>query len=365
MERPGSQNPHGYSGNEKAIDNLKAKNMSTLEKIYDVITYGRSSIDLYSQEVGAPFEKIPGFHAFVGGSPLNIAVGCSRLGLKASLLTGVGKDKVGDFILHFLKEEGVVTDHIPVIDGARSSAVVLGIEPPDRFPLVYYRDNCADSQISIDHVLKAEIEKSRLLEVSGTALNMEPSRSSAFLAAEIAQRNGVPVLLDLDFRADQWHDIRAFGITSRAFMRNVNLVLGTEEEILAAYIKDESQLNISHQQISAPEIKGDINEAIQGILKLGVEALIVKTGSRGAMVHQADGSNVEVPGFPVEVVNILGAGDAFAAGFIYGYLKGWDLYKSCRMGNACGAHVVTQLGCANFTPYEKDILEFIESKGGF
>ena len=95
------------------------------------------------------------------------------------------------------------------------------------------------------------------------------------------------------------------------------------------------------------------------------KALIVKTGSRGAKVHHADGSVQEVPGFPVEVVNILGAGDAFAAGFIYGYLKGWDLYKSCRMGNACGAHVVTQLGCANFTPYEKDILEFIESKGGF
>jgi len=339
--------------------------MSKQEKKYDVITYGRSSIDLYSQEVGAPFEEIPGFHAFVGGSPLNIAVGCSRLGLKACLLTGVGKDKVGDFILNFLKEEGVVTDHIPVIESARSSAVILGIEPPDRFPLVYYRDNCADSRISIDHVLAAGIEHARLLEVSGTALNMEPTRSSAFLAAEIARRNGIPVLLDLDFRADQWHDIRAFGVTSRAFMRNVDLVLGTQEEILAAYLQDASQLHISHQQISAPEIKGNLDEAIEGILQLGVDALIMKTGSRGAKVYEADGSITEVPGFPVEVVNILGAGDAFAAGFIYGYLKGWDLYKSCRMGNACGAHVVTQLGCANFTPYEKDILEFIESKGGF
>lgn len=339
--------------------------MSTQDKKYDVITYGRSSIDLYSQEVGAPFELIPGFHAFVGGSPLNIAVGCSRLGLKACLLTAVGRDKVGDFILNFLKEEGVISDHIPVIESARSSAVILGIEPPDRFPLVYYRDNCADSQISIDHVLNTGIEQAGLLEVSGTALNMEPTRSSAFLAAEIAQKNGIPVLLDLDFRADQWHDIRAFGVTSRAFIRNANLVLGTEEEILAAYLKDESQLHISHQQISAPEIKGDIEEAIQGILNLGVEALIVKTGSRGAKVFRADGNMEKVPGFPVEVVNILGAGDAFAAGFIYGYLKGWDLYKSCRMGNACGAHVVTQLGCANFTPYEKDILEFIESKGGF
>lgn len=339
--------------------------MAATDKRYDVITYGRSSIDLYSQEVGAPFELIPGFHAFVGGSPLNIAVGCSRLGLKAALLTGVGKDKVGDFILHFLKEEGVITDHIPVIEGARSSAVVLGIEPPDRFPLVYYRDNCADSQISIDHVLQAGIEHTRLLEVSGTALNMEPTRSSAFLAAEIARNHDIPVLLDLDFRADQWHDIRAFGVTSRTFMRNVNLVLGTQEEILAAYLTDAAQLHISHQQISAPEIKGDLQEAIRGILQLGVEALIMKTGSRGALVYHADGSKTEVPGFPVEVVNILGAGDAFAAGFIYGYLKGWDLYKSCRMGNACGAHVVTQLGCANFTPYEKDILEFIESKGGF
>ncbi len=339
--------------------------MSTQEKLYDVLTYGRSSIDLYSQKVGSRFEDIPGFHAFVGGSPLNIAVGCSRLGLKASLLSGVGKDKVGDFILNFLKNENVITENVQVIEGTRSSAVILGIEPPDRFPLVYYRDNCADSQLNIDHVLKAGIEQARLLEVSGTALNIEPTRSAAFLAAEIARKNEVPVMLDLDFRADQWHDIRAFGVTARAFMRNVNIVLGTEEEILAAYLSDESQLSISHQQISAPEIKGDINEAINGILHLGVDALIIKTGSRGAVIYLPDGTIETVPGFPVEVVNILGAGDAFAAGFIYGFLKEWTLYKCCRMGNACGAHVVTQLGCANFTPYEKDILEFIESKGGF
>ncbi len=339
--------------------------MDNQENKYDVITYGRSSIDLYSQKVGSRFEDIPGFHAFVGGSPLNIAVGCSRLGLNASLLSGVGKDKVGDFLLNFLKKEGVSTENVPVIEGARSSAVLLGIEPPDRFPLVYYRDNCADSKINIDHVLKAGIENSRMLEVSGTALNIEPTRSAAFLAAEIARRNNVPVMLDLDFRSDQWDDIRAFGITTRSFMRNTNIVLGTEEEILAAYLTDVSQLIISHQQISAPEISGNIEEAIEGILQLGVDALIVKTGSRGAVIHLPDGTVTEVPGFPVEVVNILGAGDAFAAGFIYGYLKGWELYKCCRMGNACGAHVVTQLGCANFTPYEDEILRFIESRGGF
>lgn len=335
------------------------------QKAFDVICMGRSSIDLYSQDTGAPFEDISGFHAFVGGSPLNIAVGCRRLGLKSTLLTGVGRDKVGDFILNFLKKEDVDTSKIPVIAGARSSAVLLGIEPPDRFPLVYYRANCADSQITIDHVLQADVKECKMLEVSGTALNIEPTRSAAFLAAEIARENDIPVLLDLDFRADQWYDIRAFGITSRAFLRNVNIVLGTEEEILAACLKDESQLSIQHQQISAPKITGNIDDAIEKILALGVDVLIMKSGSRGARVYLPDHTVTEVPGFPVEVLNVLGAGDAFAAGFIYGYLKGWDWYRSCRMGNACGAHIVTQLGCANFSPYEDEILAFIESKGGF
>src|SRR5215212_10700935 len=113
-------------------------------KIYDVITMGRSSIDLYSQDVGAPFEAITGFAAYVGGCPTNISVGAQRLGLRPALLTAVGDDQVGDFILRFLNGEGVATAYIPRKPGRRSSAVVLGIQPPDRFPLVYYRDNCAD-----------------------------------------------------------------------------------------------------------------------------------------------------------------------------------------------------------------------------
>ena len=108
------------------------------EKKHDIITVGRSSIDLYSQDIGADFNDINGFDAFVGGSPLNISVGCARLGVNVSLLTGIGNDKVGEFILNFLNKEGVNTKSIPVINGSRSSAVVLGIEPPDKFPLVYY-----------------------------------------------------------------------------------------------------------------------------------------------------------------------------------------------------------------------------------
>lgn len=334
-------------------------------KKYDLISYGRSSIDLYSQNIGADFVDIKGFDAFVGGSPLNIAVGCSRLGLKPALLSGIGQDKVGDFIVAFLKKEKVETSLMPVIPSARSSAVVLGIEPPDRFPLVYYRDNCADSQITIDDVIAAQIDQCGLLEISGTALNIEPTRSAAFFAAEIAHENNIPVVLDLDFRADQWHDLRSFGITTRALLPKVKIALGTEEEILAATLSDASQVSIKHQQISAPEITGDINESIAKILAHGVEILIVKRGSEGVTVFDNKGNKQDVPGFPVKILNVLGAGDAFASGFIYGYLQGWDVYKSCRMGNASGAQVVLQPGCANFMPTLDESMKFIEEHGGF
>jgi 5-dehydro-2-deoxygluconokinase len=334
------------------------------QKPYELITFGRSSIDLYSQNIGADFVDIKGFDAFVGGSPLNIAVGAARLGAQATLLTGVGNDKIADFIIHFLNKQNVNTDFIPRIPGARTSAVVLGIEPPDRFPLVYYRDNCADSQVTIDHVIAANIPQYKVLEISATALNIEPSRSAVFYAVETANEHGVDVVLDIDFRADQWKDLRSFGLMVRAILPKVKIAIGTEEEILAATLQHASQVEIKHQQISAPEIKGDINESIQRILKSGPEVLIVKRGSKGATIFTKGGEVTEVPGYQVEVLNVLGAGDAFASGFIYGYLKGWDLYKACRLGNASGAWVVQKPGCANDMPYYDEVMGFVESRGG-
>lgn len=357
MDRHGRAYSDGYRCNERKMNNAM--------KTYDVLTVGRSSIDLYSQDIGAEFIDITGFDAFVGGSPLNIATGCSRLGLHAALLTGVGEDKVGDFILNFLRREGVDTTFIPRIPGARSSAVLLGIQPPDTFPLVFYRNNAADSQITVDHVNAVNMSDIRLLELSGTALNLEPSRSAVFHAAEQAKLQGTTTLLDIDFRADQWSDVRSFGIMVRALLPRIDIAIGTEEELLAAMLEDASQVTIEHQQISAPTVRGDIDQAIERVLALGVNVLVVKRGSNGVSVYDAAGRREDVPGFPVVPLNILGAGDAFASGFIYGYLNGWDLYKSCRMGNASGAQVVLQPGCANFMPTLDESLAFIEQHGGF
>jgi 5-dehydro-2-deoxygluconokinase len=337
------------------------------ERRYDLITMGRSSIDLYAIEVGRPFEEIESFAAYVGGSPTNIAVAARRLGLRVALLTGVGDDKVGSFIVRFLRGEGVDTTYVASRPAARSSAVLLGIEPPDRFPLVFYRDNAADMQITIDDVLATPLAEARALEISGTGLSREPSRSATFLAAERARAAGTTVFLDLDFRADQWHDPRAYGVNVRSVMGLVDVAMGTEEEINAAMLTDPDQLRVIDQQVSAPEIGGDVEANIEALLALpaGPQVLVVKRGAAGATVHERGAEPIGAPGFPVEVHNVLGAGDAFAGGLIYGRLQGWDWYRSARMGNACGAIVVTRHGCANFMAFEEEALTFIDERGGF
>src|SRR3982751_5952040 len=161
-----------------------------MDYLFDLITMGRSSIDLYSNDVGAPFVDIKSFAAYVGGCPTNISVGTRRLGLRSALLTAFGADVVADFILTFAKQEGVETASIPRKSGRRTSAVVLGIEPPDRFPLVYYRDNCADIELTIDDVLASPVEDAAVFQLAGTTRSREPSRSATMFAAERARAAG-------------------------------------------------------------------------------------------------------------------------------------------------------------------------------
>jgi len=339
--------------------------MEDTERTYDILTMGRSSIDLYSNDLGAPFVDIKGFGAFVGGCPTNISVGTRRLGLRSALLTGIGEDPVGDFLLKFLTDEGVETRFIVRKPGHRTSAVILGIEPPDKYPLVHYRDNCADIELTIDDVLAAPIADSRALLISGTGLSKEPSRSATMFAAELANESRTLVFLDIDFRPDQWQDLRTFGVVIRSAIPFANVAIGNEDEIKAAMLTKPTQVTIIDQQLSDARVTGDLDSAIGRLLATGLEALVVKHGTEGTMVHLASGDQIHAPAFQVEILNILGAGDAFASGLIYGKLKGWPWYKSARMGNATGAIVVTRQGCANFMPYEQEALNFIDERGGF
>jgi 5-dehydro-2-deoxygluconokinase len=334
-----------------------------MTKTYDLLNMGRSSIDLYSNDVGTPFVNINSFAAYVGGSPLNICVGARRLGLKTALLTGVGDDPIADFILHFLNNENIETRFIPRKVGYRTSAVVLGIEPPHSFPATFYRENCADIQLTIDDVLASPITDCKVFQFAGTNLSKEPSRSATMFAAEMARQAGAKVVLDIDFRPGQWHDPRAFGIAVRSAMRLVDVVIGTEDEINAATLVGSEQVNRTQSETDT-HVEGDTQEGIQKLMALGPKLLVEKRGPHGARIHELGKTPVDVPGFPVEIYNILGAGDAFGGGFLYGYVNGWETYRAARLGNACGAIVVTKHGCANFMPTMAEIEAFTASYGG-
>ncbi|MBN1584651.1 MAG: 5-dehydro-2-deoxygluconokinase [Anaerolineae bacterium] len=331
---------------------------------YDLLSMGRACIDLYADEIGVSFPDIKHFSAYVGGCPANIAVGTRRLGLRVAMLSAVGQDLVGEFVLQFLAGEGVETRYVPAKPGYRTGAAALAIEPPDHFPLVYYRDNAADIQLDIDDVLATPIAHSRILLVSGTGLSRDPSRCATILALERARAAGVRTFIDLDLRTDQWADPRAYGVTMRSVLPLLDVVIGTEDEIKAVILQDVAQMSVVDSQVSSADVGGDLDAAIETILGYGPQLLAVKRGRQGAWVFER-GHKIDVPGFPVEIYNTLGAGDAFASGFIYGTLQGWDPFKSARLGNAVGAIVVTRHACANSMPTMDEVMDFIGERGGF
>jgi len=312
---------------------------------YDVLAIGRSSIDLYAHEIGRAIADVRSFDAYVGGCPTNVSVGTRRLGLRSALLTAVGDDQVGDFVTAFLEREQVETRFIPRKPGRRTSAVILTIQPPDRFPLTFYRDNCADRALTVDDVKRAPVAESRVVFVTGTGLSHEPARAATLAAAATARAAGVPVVVDIDYRPDQWDDAAIFSAQTQALLRSATLAVGTEEELAAA------------------SGSNDVARGADALLASGIEALIIKRGARGATVFRRDRPPADVAPFPIVVLNVLGAGDAFASGFLYGYLQGWPLERAVRIGNACGAIVVTRHGCANFMPTLDEVSAFTAERG--
>jgi len=314
---------------------------------YDVLAMGRSSIDLYAHQIGVPITEVTSFDAYVGGCPTNISVGARRLGLRSALLTALGEDQVGDFVLAFLQKEGVETAFIPRKPGYRTSAVILTIQPPDRFPLTYYREGCADRQLTCEDVRRAPVEDSAIVVVSGTGLTHEPSRSATLFAADRASNAGAQVFVDLDYRPDQWGSRAEFAAASQRLLARSSIAVGTEEEVIAAADDD------------------DLERAIAVVLRSGPETLVVKRGAAGASIYTPGSLPRVIPAFPIVVLNVLGAGDAFASGLISGLRRGLPLDRAVRMGNAVGAIVVTRHGCANFMPTEAEVEQFVAEKGGW
>ena len=326
----------------------------------DVITIGRASVDLYGQQVGGRLEDMASFSKAVGGCPSNIAIGTARLGLKSGLVTRVGDEAMGRFIREQMEREGVATQGI-VTDPQRLTAlVILGVRDEHSFPLIFYRDNCADMALSEDDIDEGFIASAGAVVVTGTHFSRQNTAAAQRKAIRIAKAHGRKVVFDVDYRPNLWgllghgagdsRYVRSDEVTEhlRPILADCDLVVGTEEEL---HIAGGSE---------------DTLAAIRAIRAVSTAAIVCKRGPMGCVVFPGDipdslDKGVKGPGFPVEVYNVLGAGDAFLSGFLRGWLKGEPLETCCAYANASGAFAVSRLLCSPEIPTFPELQHFLKA----
>lgn len=325
--------------------------------IYDLITVGRVNMDLFAQDIGAGFADVSGFDAAVGGSPTNIAMGARRLGLASAAFTAVGDDTVGEFVLRFLADMGVVTDYVVTKEGKRTSLALLAVQPPDRFPLTFYRDDPADIHLTVADAAALPYGDTRAVLLSGDAFSRGSTADAVRLIAEMAADHDISVYMDLDLRPSEWSQPNAFGTTLRPVLPRVDVLIGTEEEFFALLAPDPGPV-ATGARVTASD-RDVLERMVAALLEEGtVGTAVIKRGAAGATVVTAD-ARLEVPAYTVAPVNTVGAGDAFAAGLIRSRLDGEDWYRSCRIANACGAIVVTRHGCSVAFPTLDEVTRFV------
>jgi 5-dehydro-2-deoxygluconokinase len=324
---------------------------------YDLITVGRANMDLFSLDIGAPFEKVRRFEAMVGGSPTNIAIGTTRLGLRSIAFSGVGNDRVGDLLLDYLTAEGVVTDWVFRIPEKLSSIALLGVQPPDHFPLMFYRADPADIHLTVGQASALPYAETTAILLSGNAFSRGTCADAARTCGELARRHGLVVFMDLDLRPTEWTTPGSYGTAMRSLLSSVDVVIGTDDELWAALNEDESQ------QLEAARQNHRLDALLDRFSADGV-VFVRKRGSIGATLYGLAGSPVQVDGFSIDVVNTVGAGDAFASGLITRRLRGDDWEQAVRYANACGAIEVSRHGCASALPYPHEVEDFLEAQLG-
>ena len=315
------------------------------EPVLDVITIGRSSVDLYGAQLGGRLEDMASFSKAVGGCPTNIAVGTARLGLKSGLITRVGDEHMGRFIREQCAREGVDVTGVKTDPARLTALVLLGIRNDKTFPLIFYRENCADSALDESDIDEAYIASANAIVVTGTHFAKPNTAAAQNLAIQYARRHGRKVAFDIDYRPNLW-GLAGHGAGEERYIKSdhvsehlrpilpfCELIVGTEEEVMIAGGVD------------------DPLAALRAIRENSAATIVMKRGPMGCVVFPGaipasieDG--VKGPGFPVEVYNVLGAGDAFMSGFLRGWLREEPLETCCAYANAGGAFAVSRLLCS-------------------
>ncbi|SCB21536.1 bifunctional 5-dehydro-2-deoxygluconokinase/5-dehydro-2-deoxyphosphogluconate aldolase [Rhizobium multihospitium] len=326
----------------------------------DVITIGRSSVDLYGQQIGSKLEDIASFAKSVGGCPANIAIGTARLGLKSGLITRVGDEQMGRFIREQSAREGVAVDGIKTDKERLTALVLLAVEAEGVSPMIFYRSDCADMALNEDDIDEGFIKSSGAVLVSGTHFSKPNTEAAQRKAIRIAKANGRKVIFDIDYRPNLWglaghaegfeRYVKSDRVSSKMkeTLPDCDLIVGTEEEIMIASGAD------------------DVLGALKEIRRLSSAVIVLKRGAMGCIVYEGPISDdleagIVGQGFPIEVFNVLGAGDAFMSGFLRGYLRGEPLKTCATWANACGAFAVSRLLCSPEYPTWTELDFFLKT----
>jgi 5-dehydro-2-deoxygluconokinase len=299
---------------------------------FELITMGRIGVDLYPEQIGVPLAEVRTFRKMLGGTATNVAVAAARLGRRSAVITKVGDDPFGGYIRGALREFGVDDRFVGTDAELRTPLAFCEIHPPDDFPLLFYRQPSApDLQLRAGELDASAVREAGIFWVTGTGLSIEPSRSTTIEA--LSWRSG-ETIVDLDWRPMFWTDEPRDWM--RAAVARATVAVGNREEAAVAVGE------------------GEPLEMARRLLELGPRLAVVKLGPRGVLAATA-AEHWIVPPIPVEVVNGLGAGDAFGGALCHGLLSGWDVERTIRYANAAGAVVASRLGCADDMPTSADV----------
>ncbi len=329
---------------------------------FDLACLGRLAVDLYAQQVGARLEDVASFAKYLGGSSANIAFGVARLGLRAAMISRVGDEQMGRFLLETLQREGCDTSQVQVDPDRLTGLVLLGLKDRDSFPLLFVRENCADMAVDASLIREDFIKDCRALLITGTHLSTLTVRAASLAALGHAGQHGVVRVLDIDYRPVLWgltkrgeganRYVPDAAVTARLqqVLPQFDLLIGTEEEFLIA-----------------GGVPNDLLGSLRRVREVCGAALVVKLGAKGCcFIEGAIPSRLEdastAVGERIEVMNILGAGDAFAAGLMTGFLNGEDFLGAAKIANACGALVVSRHACAPAMPTPAELAHWFSGQ---
>jgi 5-dehydro-2-deoxygluconokinase len=308
---------------------------------YDVITMGRIGVDIYPLRTGVPLAQVDTFGKFLGGSATNVAVAAARLGRRTAVITRTGQDAFGEYLHQALGEFEVDDRWVTAVAAYPTPVTFCEIFPPDDFPLYFYRQPKAPDLEIHEHELDLEaIRAARVFWMTGTGLCAEPSRTATLAALACRDRSGATVF-DLDWRPMFWTDPDVARPYYAQALAHATVAVGNLEECEVATGEREPYA------------------AARALLDAGVELAVVKQGPKGVLAVHRDGTLAEVPPVPVEVVNGLGAGDAFGGALCHGLLSGWELERVMRYANAAGAIVASRLACSSAMPYAPEVAQVL------